>query len=234
MRPRITVITPSIRKDRLELVRKALKNQLFTDFEWIICSPFDPEITEAIWIKDNFEGGFWTLNRAYAALIKSAKGDIIVSWQDSIWAKPDTLQRFLRSIEDTGGVVSGVGDQYDKLDEYGRPINKVWLDPRRGNDYESTYPEIEWNFCGCKKELLEIIGGIDEEMDFLGFGMDMFQVNDRLNDLGIKFYLDQEIESFSLVHGRMNENWDKEHLMHGGYQKRKTELKEKGQWPIFS
>lgn len=234
---KISVITPSIRKDRLELVRKALKNQLFTDFEWIICSPFNPNIPEASWIKDDFEGGFWSLNRAYASLIGNAAGDIIVSWQDSIWAKPDALQRFVRAVEATGGVVSGVGDQYDHLDEFGKPVEKVWSDPRRndkyGSLYECTFPDCEYNFCAFPADLIRKIGGIDIKMDHLGFGMDMYQISDRLNDFGAKFYLDQENESFSLFHGREHKEWDEKHLMHGGYEVRKQELKAQNRWPII-
>lgn len=235
--PKISVVTPTCRPDRLELVKKALKNQLFEDYEWLICSNFNPNIPEASWIKDDFEGGFWTLNRAYQALLNNARGEIIVSWQDSIWAKPDALQRFVRSIEATGGVVSGVGDQYEKLDEFGKPIDKVWSDPRKtdkyGTLYECNWNDVEWNFCAIKKDDILKIGGVDIQQDFLGFGMDMIQINDRLNDLGCKFFLDQENESYSLFHGREHKDWDAKHLMHGGYEKRKEELKKQGRWPVI-
>ena len=70
-------------------------------------------------------------------------------------------------------------------------------------------------------------------MDFLGFGMDMFQINDRLNDNGGHFFIDQTLESYTLRHGRERDNWDADHLMHGGYQKRKDELKSMGEWPVL-
>lgn len=230
---RISVITPTIRKRGLKLVEKALKNQDFTDFEWIICSKFDPEIPWAKWIKDDFEGGFWTLNRAYKACIDASQGEYIVSWQDYIWAKPDMLRRLLFQAEKTGGLVSPVGDQYDKLDEYDKPTHKIWNDPRKtekyGTFYEVNFQDIEWNLCIAKKEDILSVG-IDTEMDFLGYGMDMYQVNEKLNDKGYRFYIDQTLETYTLRHGRERDDWDTQHLMHGGYEKRKNELKAQGKW----
>lgn len=230
---KISVITPTIRKEGLNLVRKSLKNQTFTDFEWIICSPFYPEIEEAKWMNDNFEGGFWTLNRAYKSMIDVSEGEYIVSWQDWIYAKPDMLERLISNAERTGGLVSPVGDQYGHLDEHGKPCNVVWRDPRKtdkyGTFYEVTFPDIEWNLCICPKKVFEETP-VDTQMDFLGYGMDMYQINERLNDKGYKFYIDQSLESYTLRHGRERSDWDEKHLMHGGYEKRKKELKKQGKW----
>ena len=55
---KLSIITPTIRKKGLEIVRNSLKNQSYRDYKWLIGSPFDPEIPETIWIKDDFKGGF--------------------------------------------------------------------------------------------------------------------------------------------------------------------------------
>lgn len=41
---KICVITPTIRLEGLDLVRRALEEQTFTDFDWLICSRKDPEL----------------------------------------------------------------------------------------------------------------------------------------------------------------------------------------------
>lgn len=236
---KVSIITPTIRKQGLDLVRNSLKKQTFTDFEWLIGSPFNPKIKEARWVKDDFNGGIWTLNRIYGELFKEAKGELIVSWQDYIWAYPDALEKFWRAYKATDGIITGVGDQYDQLDEYGKPCHKVWSDPRKRTDlgtfYEINFDDVEWNFACVPKRFVEEAGGIDTELDFLGYGGDLYQLADRLNDMGKRFYIDQLNESFTLRHRRERKDWDEKHILFtGAYEKRKQELKEKGQWPILT
>lgn len=241
---KISVITPTIRKDRLEIVEKALRKQTFEDFEWLIGSRFDPQIPWATWIEDDFEGGFWSLNRIYNKLIANAKGDLIVSWQDSIYAPPGALDAFWADFMATNGhgIISAVGDQYGKLDNFGKPYNKVWSDPRKRTDFGTFYqtsPEnIEWNLCVVPRKTLLEIGGFDEQMDFLGYGLDGYQVNERLDAQEYEFYLDQTIESYTLRHDRSDfggqEEWDKNNMMQEKrYEKRRHELMQIGQWPII-
>lgn len=240
----ISVITPSVRKEGLEIVAKALQKQTWDDWEWLICSPFDPEIPWATWIPDEFEGGFWSLNRAYNALIAQAKGELIVSLQDNIYVLPEALESFWTNFTELGGygVIGGVGDQYKALDAFKRPIEKCWNDPRKtlkyGTFYETTPDNIEWNWCAVPKEVLKAVGGFDEKMDFLGFGMDGYQVNERLNEIGCQFYLDQTNESYTLRHDRSayggEENWNNNNnLSNGKYQFRKEELIAQNNWPLL-
>jgi len=236
--PKISVITPTIYPERLEIVRKALSNQTFKDFEWLIGSPFDPQIKEVRWIVDDFKGGFWSLNRVYNRLFKEASGELLVSLQDNIWVPPTGLEKFWIDYDATRGIISGVGDQYAKLDEFGKPIVKVWEDPRKtdkyGSFYECNWNDAEFNWCAIPRQAVFDVGGMDENLDFLGYGGDQLQLCERLNDLGCKFYLDQTNESFTLRHGR-KEGWDENHVLHNGaYDKRKAELKEKGLWPVLN
>lgn len=239
----ISIITPTIRKEGLKIVRESLKMQTFKDWEWLICSPFDPEIPEARWIKDDFEGGFWSLNRAYNALFREAKGDSIVSWQDWIWVPPTGLQKFVEASKQyPDGIISGVGDQYQRMGEF-RPEVKIWTDPRKtdkfGSFYECIHDDCEWNWACIPKSAIFKVGGMDEELDFLGFGGDQLQLCERLNDLGYKFYLDQTNESFTLRHNRDasggEDNWNENHvLFNGKYDQRKEELKSQGKWPCLT
>lgn len=249
---KVSVITPTVRLDGLDIVEKALSKQTFKDFEWLQCYKFDPEYDdikicqekkdeiEKMVLNDNFDGGFWTLNRAYNKLFKEARGKIIVTWQDWIWAPPDALQKFVDAVEETGGgIVSGVGDQYERINKWGKPEVKIWSDPRKngsGSLYECYPNDVEWNFAAFPKEYIFNIGGMDEGLDFLGFGGDQLQVGERFDAMGYKSYLDQTNESFTIRHDRSKHggqsNWDNNHvLFNGKYDERKRELISTGKWP---
>ncbi len=212
---KVSVITPTVRKSGLEIVRKSLSKQTFKNMDWLIGSPFDPEIEEATWIHDNFTGGCWSLNRIYNALLKSATGDIVVSLQDNIYIPPDGIEKFVNNLEKLGkqALISGVGHQYARLNKYGKPEIKIWEDPRKtdkyGILYESMPADCEWNWCAFYKDAIFDVRGFDEKMDFRCMGVDAFQVNQRLNDLGYKFYLDQNNESFTLRHDRSSYGGEK-------------------------
>lgn len=237
---KISVVTPTIRGDEsLKLIDKSLLQQTFRDFEWIVCSPSKPSF-DCIWVEDTFKGGYWGLNRAYNALFKASRGELIVTWQDWIYSKPDTLDKFWTNYKNTNGCISGVGGQYSDLDEYGKPVNKVWADPRRtskyGSFYECIFNDCEWNLAAIPKKHIYTVGGMDEKLDFLGFGGDQLQICERMNDAGVKFYLDQTLESFTLRHDRKDfggqEKWDDNHVvLNGKYDLRKEELKRSGEWP---
>ncbi len=226
----ISVVTPSVRKEALEITRKCLQNQTFKDFEWLIGSPFDPEIIEAKWVVDDFKGGVWTFNRINNKLLKEAKGDIIVTIQDNIWFAPDTLARF-KFWQDYLGpnwAVTGSGNIYSKLDEIGKPFVLCWEDPRRssisreGSAYEVNPEDWEANFASAPKKMFEDIGGWDEKLDFTGFGMDQVSIVDRADIAGYRFWIDHNLECKGLKHER-NKDWDKKHNMHGVYAKRRQE-----------
>lgn len=239
---KVSVITPTIRKDGLDIVRESLLNQTFTDWEWIVCSPF--KVDDAIWVHDDFASGVWSLNRAYNALFKKVSGEIIVSWQDYIWMPPDALEKIVAGVESTQGVVTGVGDQYARLNEdTGKPEVKIWDDPRKtsqyGTFYECNWNDAEFNFAAFPKSLAFEVGGFDEKLDYLGVGGDQLSFCERLNDIGTKFFIDQTCESFTLRHGREDfggqEEWDGKHVLFSGeYQRRKKYLIDNGEWPILT
>ena len=243
MEPLISVITPTVRPDGLDIVHQSLLKQTYPNWEWLIGSTFDPHIKESRWIKDDFSGGMWTLNRIYNKLVKQAHGKIIVSLQDNIYITPDGLQKFADALDLMGEIIiSGVGDQYERLNDYGKPEIKIWADPRKNTKYGSFYEcypqDIEWNYCALPKRLIVDSGGFDEEMDMRCRGVDAFQLMQRLDGLGYKSYLDQDNESFTIRHDRSNyggeDAWNKSHgLFNGEYEKRKQELIKHGQWPVI-
>lgn len=239
---KITVVTPTIRREGLEIVRKSLLKQTHKDWEWLIGSPFDPQISEATWVEDNFDDGYWTLNRMYNALFRKASGELIVSLQDWIWVPKDGLEKFWTNYEETNkkAVISGVGDQYETVNKWGKPEVKIWSDPRKNDKHGSFYEcfpnDAEWNWCAIPFSAIKEAGGMDEHLDCLGYGGDQLQICARIDELGYQFYLDQTNESYTVRHGRDSfggqENWDANHvLFNGKYDARIQELKRAGKWP---
>jgi hypothetical protein len=237
---KISCLTPTIRTAGLYLVKKALDRQMFKDFEWIICSPDKPKLIkdckyDVTWLEDDFEGGVWSLNRAYNYMIKNARADLLVSWQDYTFANPDALQKYWDCYQsEPNTLVTGVGNKY--TDESWTSMS--WQDPRERRDQGTFYScnphDIEFNFCSIPKLALYDIGGFDEGMDFLGYGMDGCSVADRIDLLGgYDFKIDQTNKSYSLGHGRPVD-WDEKNLLNGGYAKRMRELFDKDGFRVLN
>ena len=248
----VSVITPSIRPKGLEIVAKALSTQTLKPLEWLICGPEKNRKIVSETIRNIFpfkylgnpplkKGMFWDLNYSYNKLFKNVHGKTIVTWQDWIWASPDALQSFVDSIKRTnGGIIGGVGDQYERIGQWGKPEVKIWSDPRKtdkyGEFYESFPSDNEWNFSAFTRDAIFDVGGCCEKLDFTGFGMDGYQVNERWDALGYKFFLDQMNNSYTVRHDRSKhggeENWNKNNnLTNGQYEKVRQEFIEKNEWP---
>lgn len=243
---KISILTPSYRPEGLAVVANSILKQSFPleEVEWIICSPMDPTpslpakiIPRLEWLVDSFKKQdpnlIGVLNVIYNHMLRHAQGELIVSIQDWIWFPPDTLQRFWDHHEafKSNGIkayVTGVGDQYEGLNRLGKPEVLVWEDPRRHywseEFYECPHDNIEANFCYYPKQLFYDIGGWDEQLDYLGYGMDNVSVSQRAQDAGWKAFMDKTIECRAVYHTR-NEMWDSLHNINGNYQKRLLEIK---------
>ena len=228
---KISVISPSVRPEGLNLVKKALSQQTFHDFEWIVGTKKNPHISGSTWVEDNFSGGYWSLYRIYNKMLKKARGDLIISLQDFTYMKPDALQCFWgHYMNNPKSIIGAVGNKYTD-DNW---TVQTWQDPRerldQGTFYQCFPNDVEINLASFPKQAFYDVGGFDEFLDaYSSFcGLDVLL---RLEELKTySFWLDQTIKSYSLEHGRLPE-WDN-HLPFGEpYQKRVAELKLKGQWP---
>jgi len=230
---KVSVLIPTNRPGGLLHASASLPQQTFDDFEILIGTPFDPGFGR--WVKDDFQGGFWSLNRIYNRLFAEAKGELLVSLQDFIWVPPTGIQNFWKAYEKTGSCITGVGDQYKTVAYDGWHGAPVWYDPRK--DWYSGFAECkdalnhEWNWGCFPRAAVMDIGGMDEELDFLGYGGDQPSAVERLRDNGQRFFIDPANEIFAQKHGRPD-NWDDKHvILNGRYAARKAALLAAGHWP---
>lgn len=212
--PVISVITPTVRPEMLEIIEKCLRRQDFTDYEWLISTPCGVSVPLATIVKEppKREGDFYRLSGALNAAFQQAKGELIVVIMDGNWFPPDTLSRLWGHYQaNPKGLVTAIGHQYDKQDEFGKPINIVWQDPRarldQGTFYEVAPSELEFALCSIPKQAVLDCGGIDEDYD-RGPAVGEKEMCWRLDKLGYKFYIDQTIEYRAIKHPRLTSDWD--------------------------
>lgn len=222
---KISVLTCTARPEGIPLVQKALKRQTFKDFEHIIQekTPTKP-------------GNSWSLCADYNLAIKQSKGDLIVSWQDWTFADPTCLEKFwYHFTKEPKTLVTAVGNKYAD-DTW---TVKTWQDPRERSDQGTYYPcypsDIEANLCSIPRQALYDVGGFDEDMD-KWYGLDFFNVAQRIDKFGgYDFKIDQTIKSYSLEHGRLSKDWDKNNWMFGDrYNNHIAKRREEEKYPVLS
>lgn len=207
----ITVVTPSVRKENLEIIDKCLKRQTYKDFEWLVGSPED--YGYGVWVEDppKKKDDFYNLNKSWNRMFNVAEGELIVSIQDGIWFPPDMLEKFWNHyIADPKACVGAIGHQYSDVTN-GKPEGLVWQDPRTRTDqgsFHEVYPnDLEFSVCSFPRQAVLDAGGIDEEYDKYA-AISEKELAVRMNALGYKQYLDQSIEYRAIKHPRLNDKWE--------------------------
>lgn len=143
---KISVLTPSIRPDGLKALQGCLEKQTLQDFEWLV--------------ELGIPGRGHDLNAAYNRMLRRAKGELVVSYQDYTRILDDGLERFWNAYRENPRTF------------YTAPHGKVldWNDKPEWDwrAYSDAKPdwkcwEIDW---GCAPlSALKEIGGFDEELD---------------------------------------------------------------------
>ena len=77
------------------------------------------------------------------------------------------------------------------------------------------------------------VGGMDEELDFIGFGFDNTSAVERMYEIGCHFYIDFKNEVFCQTH-EQERHCSKNGCSQRKYTLRKNELKKMGSWPILT
>lgn len=149
---KISVLTPSIRPQGLDVVRIGLLHQTFKDFEWLTEIGLDKH----------------DLNSAYNRMLKRAQGDLVVSLQDYMLIRSDFLQKWWDAYEaNPKAFMTAPVGKVDNL-QYSGEIKWDWRAYR--NDETTNIRPCEWNCWeidngAAPLDALKAIGGFDEALD---------------------------------------------------------------------
>lgn len=180
---RISVITPTIRPEGLVPIRESLMAQTFPvkDFEWLI----DINIT-----------GKHDLNESFNKMIKRAKGELIVFYEDWTKIQPDGLERFWKAYQENPNTL------------FTAPLGKVdnWGDSPRWDWRNNPEAHCRWHTCeldwgAIPKKILYDIGGFDERLD-QWWSMDNVSIGKRADLLGYKFLNVQSNPAVAIDHDK--------------------------------
>ena len=213
---KISVLTPSVRKELLPIVEKCLSRQTFSaeSYEWLVCSPKDYGFGEWVPEPPKRDGDYYSLNKAMNALYRASTGELTIEITDGIWFEPDILEKLWNHYEaNPKACIGAVGNQYDEIIQ-GKPEHLVWRDPRmrmdQGSFYEINPNDLELCIGSIPKQAILDVGSVDEEFDKVA-ALSEKEMALRMDKAGYKFYLDQSIEYRAIKHPRLNEQWDEKY-----------------------
>ena len=128
MAPRVSVLTPTARYGGIDISWLGLKEQTYTDFEWVIVDEIEREKeikdycrdSRVIWLKSppKKQGKFWNLDQSVNYASSKCRGELLINLQDYIWIPPDAIQKFVSAYDRISGfgslptALSGVGHKY--------------------------------------------------------------------------------------------------------------------------
>lgn len=177
----LSVITPSIRPQFLDITQKCLEQQTYTDFEWLV----------EVGLRNN---GF-QLPRDLNKALRRAKGDRVVMLQDCIRIEPTALE-----------TISNLPNQF-----YTFPVGQVMtFDDEPTWDWRVTPDRMtpnmwEADFAAAPTQAFFDIGGYDEAF-CNGWSWDNVEVAWRAEAAGYTFHCDPSIRGVALAHDKIVEN----------------------------
>lgn len=177
---KISVITPSIRPEYLNITQECLENQTFTDFEWLV----------EVGLRNR---GF-TLPSDLNKMLKRAGGDRIVMLQDCIKIDNDALERIDALTNDLWTFPVG------QVTAFGDKPEWDWRELKGGPLIGAHYWEAD--FASAPKQAFFDIGGYDEEFN-KGWSWDNVEVARRMYRAGYTGYCEPTIRGISIRHDKI-------------------------------
>jgi glycosyltransferase involved in cell wall biosynthesis len=187
-KPKLSVLTVTMRNGWEEIAKESLARQTFKDFEWIVISenkvnvpyfPAPPKKNKSNLVASDNEG------------LRRCRGDYVVFYQDFIWLPDDCLERLYNEADPNTFVTT-------------LTINPpgVERDPRGvvGEGVKYCAPE-EWeaNVGLAPMGVVRYLGGIDEDYD-QGWAWDNCNLAVRAAMIGCQFKIDQNNNPRLLPH----------------------------------
>lgn len=169
--PKISILTPTIRPEGLNIIKECLQRQTFTDFEWLV------EV--GLPKKDGHD-----LNKAFNKMLKRAQGELIVFLEDYTKILDNGLENFWNAYQKNPDTffTAPLG-KVDNLEFKG----KAKWDWRAYEDAKCIWRTWEIDWACAPKEALFKIGGFDEALDGDLWSCDNVNVGKRAQLAGYKF-----------------------------------------------
>lgn len=178
----ISVLTPSIRPQFLDITQRCLEEQTFQDFEWLVEIGFRPN-------------GF-TLPSDLNRMLRRAKGERIVMLQDCIHVLPNALEK-----------IAALPNEFTTF-----PVGKVMTlgdepkwDWRAHQTWEVQPHQWEADFAMAPTKAFFDIGGYDEEFN-KGWSWDNVEVGWRAAAAGYHFHCNNTVRGVAIDHDALVPN----------------------------
>lgn len=179
----ISVLTPSIRPEFLDLTQECLEQQTFNDFEWLV------EI--------GLRSHGYQLPSDLNKLLKRAKGERVVMLQDCIKIEPNTLEMIDKLPNQMITFPVGKTLKFDGHVEWDWRAYKEWdIQPH----------QWEADFASAPLQAFIDVGGYDEDFNN-GWSWENVEVAWRINALQkYTFLCNPHIKAVALDHDQIREN----------------------------
>lgn len=156
------------------MMKKCLEEQTLQDFEWLV--------------EVGLTNRGHDLNQAFNKMIRRAKGELIVFYEDYTKIRPDGLERFWKAYQENPGTLfTAPLGKVDAWDEQPRWDWRAWTkEPVVGDYTDCRWQTCELDWGAIPKAILYDIGGFDEELD-KHWSCDNVNVGKRADLAGYKF-----------------------------------------------
>lgn len=181
---KISVLTPSIRPEGLKIVQECLARQTFQDFEWLVELGIPEKGCD--------------LNAAFNRMLRRAKGELCVFYQDWIRIPDEGLQRFWEGFTKTKTPMFTTAPVGQTLD-----WEHVEWDWRKHPESTMNWHSWEIDWASAPLSALKAIGGFDEELDANTWSGDNVNVGLRADMAGYQFAVMKDNSAVHLSHNKI-------------------------------
>lgn len=183
----ISVITPSIRPQHLDLAQRCLEAQTNQDFEWHV------EI--------GFPSRGFTLPSDWNKLLRRCRGGIVVLYQDCISIPADALERIAALDHTRTAYTYPVGKQQ------GERVQWEWRRHWQQVHGNELLPPHQWeiDLASAPIALFQDVGGFDEAFND-GWSWENVEIAWRAEQAGYRFSVSSATEGVALDHDALTEH----------------------------
>lgn len=182
----ISVITPSIRPEFLNITQECLEKQTFQNFEWIV--------------DIGLRNRGYTLPSSWNSLLRRCTYDRIFILQDCIDIPEDSLEKIVTLDIDHKMYTFPVGQvmEFGQTPEWDWRIEEKYIGKLTANLWET-------DLALAHKSGFYQVGGYDEEFN-QGWSWENVEIAWRLESTGYSFFLSHMVKGISLKHDKLREN----------------------------